>query len=120
MKRSFDVIASAMLILILLPLMAAVAAAVLILMGRPVLFAQQRPGKNGRLFRMHKFRTMADTRDSSGELLSDELRLGRFGMFLRKTSLDELPELFDVLRGRMSLVGPRPLLPEYLGRNDPR
>lgn len=114
MKRTFDVIASIILILLLFPLMMAVMLAVLCSLGWPVLFAQERPGMNGRLFRMHKFRTMSDSRDSSGNLLADENRLARFGLFLRKTSLDELPELFDVLRGRMSLVGPRPLLPEYM------
>lgn len=114
MKRTFDVIASIILILLLIPLMAVVTLAVLCLLGWPVLFAQDRPGMGGRVFRMHKFRTMSDSRDSSGNLLADERRLGRFGSFLRKTSLDELPELFDVLRGRMSLVGPRPLLTEYL------
>ena len=114
MKRTFDVIASIILILLLSPLMAGVMLAVLCSLGWPVLFSQDRPGIEGRVFRMHKFRTMSNSRDSSGNLLADELRLGRFGSFLRRTSLDELPELFDVLRGRMSLVGPRPLLPEYM------
>ena len=114
MKRIFDVIASIILILLLFPLMAGVMLAVLCSLGWPVLFSQDRPGIEGRVFRMHKFRTMSNSRDSSGNLLADELRLGRFGSFLRRTSLDELPELFDVLRGRMSLVGPRPLLPEYM------
>ena len=114
MKRIFDVIASIILILLLFPLMAGVMLAVLCSLGWPVLFSQDRPGIEGRVFRMHKFRTMSNSRDSSGNLLADEQRLGRFGSFLRRTSLDELPELFDVLRGRMSLVGPRPLLPEYM------
>ncbi len=114
MKRTFDVIASIILILLLFPLMAGVMLAVLCSLGWPVLFSQDRPGIEGRVFRMHKFRTMSNSRDSSGNLLADEQRLGRFGSFLRRTSLDELPELFDVLRGRMSLVGPRPLLPEYM------
>ena len=114
MKRTFDVIASIILILLLSPLMAGVMLAVLCSLGWPVLFSQDRPGIEGRVCRMHTFRTMSNSRDSSGNLLADELRLGRFGSFLRRTSLDELPELFDVLRGRMSLVGPRPLLPEYM------
>lgn len=114
MKRTFDVIASIILILLLFPLMAGVMLAVLCSLGWPVLFSQDRPGIEGRVFRMHKFRTMSNSRDSSGNLLADDQRLGRFGSFLRRTSLDELPELFDVLRGRMSLVGPRPLLPEYM------
>ena len=114
MKRTFDVIASIILILLLFPLMAGVMLAVLCSLGWPVLFSQDRPGIEGRVFRMHKFRTMSNSRDSAGNLLADEQRLGRFGSFLRRTSLDELPELFDVLRGRMSLVGPRPLLPEYM------
>lgn len=114
MKRTFDVIASIILILLLFPLMAGVMLAVLCSLGWPVLFSQDRPGIEGRVFRMHKFRTMSNSRDSAGKLLADEQRLGRFGSFLRRTSLDELPELFDVLRGRMSLVGPRPLLPEYM------
>lgn len=114
MKRSFDLITSLALIVVLLPLLVLLSIAVLCLLGRPVLFVQERPGRGGVIFRMHKFRSMSDARDDSGSLLPDDLRLGRFGSFLRKTSLDELPELFDVLRGRMSLVGPRPLLPEYL------
>ena len=83
-------------------------------MGRPIIFTQQRPGLSGKPFTIYKFRTMNDERDAQGNLLPDEQRLTRFGKFLRKTSLDELPELFNVLKGDMSLVGPRPLLMEYL------
>jgi sugar transferase EpsL len=88
-------------------------------MGQPVLFLQQRPGLNGKPFGLLKFRTMTDFRDEKGDLLSDERRLTRLGGFLRSTSLDELPELFNVLKGDMSLVGPRPLLMQYLDRYTP-
>lgn len=88
-------------------------------MGTPVLFRQQRPGKNGRLFTLLKFRTMTDERDDRGVLLPDQRRLTSLGLFLRRTSLDELPELVNVLRGDMSLVGPRPLLVRYLDRYTP-
>jgi sugar transferase EpsL len=87
--------------------------------GAPVLFRQTRPGMGGKPFLMYKFRTMTDQRDTAGNLLPDEKRLTRFGKFLRSTSLDELPELINVLKGEMSLVGPRPLLMEYLGRYSP-
>jgi len=92
---------------------------VLLTMGRPVLFRQQRPGLRGKPFTLYKFRTMRDARTASGELLPDDLRLTTFGKWLRSTSLDELPELFNVLKGEMSLVGPRPLLMEYLPRYSP-
>jgi len=98
------------------PVMALTALAVLVTMGPPVLFRQPRPGRHGRLFTLVKFRTMTDRRDSSGRLLPDAERLTRLGRFLRRTSLDELPELFCVLAGPMSLVGPRPLLCQYLER----
>src|SRR5690606_1928132 len=87
---------------------------VALLLGRPVFFVQQRPGRHGRPFQLIKFRTMVDARDASGNLLPDAQRLTRFGRWLRATSLDELPELWNVLKGDMSLVGPRPLLIEYL------
>jgi lipopolysaccharide/colanic/teichoic acid biosynthesis glycosyltransferase len=100
------------------PVFAAVASAVRFTMGSPVLFKQVRPGLDGRLFEMWKFRTMRDAVDARGEPLSDAERLTPLGNFLRSTSLDELPELLNVLRGEMSLVGPRPLLVEYLERYD--
>lgn len=112
-KRIVDILAAASgLIVLALPL-AAVALAVRLFLGSPVLFRQQRLGRNGKLFRIAKFRTMKDARDAKGALLPDAERLTPFGRFLRATSLDELPELWNVLRGDMSLVGPRPLLPEY-------
>lgn len=113
-KRLFDVIASAVLLIVLSPLMLVIAALVWANAGSPVIFKQVRPGLHGRPFTMYKFRTMTDARDENGRLLPDEQRLTKFGHFLRSTSLDELPELFNVLKGDMSLVGPRPLLMEYL------
>ncbi len=114
MKRGFDLLASALgLLLLALPL-AVLAWQVRRKLGSPVLFTQVRPGLHGMPFRMVKFRTMADTRDASGALLPDAERLTPFGRFLRASSLDELPELWNVLKGEMSLVGPRPLLMEYL------
>ena len=114
MKRLFDVIGALSGIFLLAPIMLIVALMVLILLGRPVLFSQTRPGQDGKLFKIFKFRTMSDHKCAEGELLSDDQRLGSFGSLLRSTSLDELPELFNVLIGDMSLVGPRPLLVEYL------
>lgn len=89
-------------------------------LGSPVLFKQQRPGLNGKIFTMYKFRSMTDTKDKDGKLLSDEERLPRFGQLLRATSLDEIPEFFNILKGDMSLVGPRPLLVQYLERYNER
>ncbi len=114
MKRLFDLLASAIGLLILVVPLALLAWQVRRKLGRPVLFTQVRPGLHGRPFRMIKFRTMTDARDASGALLPDAQRLTPFGRFLRSSSLDELPELWNVLRGEMSVVGPRPLLMEYL------
>ena len=109
-KRKLDVILAAGALLVLSPGMGATALLVRLKLGSPVLFTQLRPGKGERIFRMYKFRTMTDERDASGELLPDEARLTEFGKFLRSSSLDELPELFNILRGDMSIVGPRPQL----------
>ena len=114
LKRLFDFVISLALLLLLLPVWAGVAVAVRIALGRPVLLRQVRPGWQGRPFVFYKFRTMTEARDAEGALLPDADRLTSFGRKLRSTSLDELPQLFNVLRGDMSLVGPRPLLMEYL------
>lgn len=113
-KRIVDILVSAGLLFALTPLLVLIALAVWAAMCRPILFAQTRPGMRGRPFRMIKFRTMATVTDENGSPLPDAQRLTAFGRFLRSTSLDELPELWNVLRGDMSLVGPRPLLMEYL------
>lgn len=120
MKRIVDVIVASVLLMALAPLLALIAVAVRVTLGKPMLFAQMRPGLRGELFRMYKFRTMREAVDSNGRELPDSDRLTRFGRFLRSTSLDELPELVNVIRGDMSLVGPRPLLPEYLSLYTPR
>jgi sugar transferase EpsL len=113
MKRNFDLIVSLTGLLVLAPLLLVLALMVRVFLGAPVLFRQQRPGRYGRPFLMYKFRTMTDRRDGAGNLLPDADRLTPFGSLLRSTSLDELPELINVLRGEMSLVGPRPLLMRY-------
>ncbi len=113
-KRLFDLGAALVALTILSPVMLVVAILVRIRLGSPVLFRQQRPGLYGRPFELIKFRTMTDATDAEGKLRSDEERLTAFGSFLRSTSLDELPEFFNVVRGEMSLVGPRPLLMQYL------
>jgi sugar transferase EpsL len=118
-KRVVDIVGASVGIILFAPVMLVVALLVLLTMGRPVLFRQQRPGLRGKPFTLYKFRTMRDARTPSGELLPDALRLTKFGRWLRSTSLDELPELFNVLKGEMSLVGPRPLLMEYLPRYSP-
>jgi sugar transferase EpsL len=118
-KRLLDIAIGVPALVALAPLLAAVAALVRIKLGAPVLFRQRRPGLNGRPFTLWKFRTMTDGRDARGEPLPDEARLTPFGRTLRATSLDELPELFQVIAGRMSLVGPRPLMMEYLDRYSP-
>ncbi len=114
LKRLFDIFVSASVLLILAPILLFVALLVATKLGRPIVFSQARPGLNGKVFTMYKFRSMTDERDESGELLPDNVRLTPFGRFLRSTSLDELPELWNILRGDMSLVGPRPLLVQYL------
>ena len=113
-KRIFDVVVSATALLLLSPVIALVAWQISRKMGSPVLFRQTRPGLNGKPFKMVKFRTMLDATDKHGNPLPDDQRMTQFGSFLRTTSLDELPELWNVLKGDMSLVGPRPLLMEYL------
>lgn len=118
-KRAFDLILTIPAVILLAPLIASVALLVRYKLGNPVLFRQRRPGLNGTPFFLYKFRTMTDARDANGQLLPDSERLTAFGRFLRSTSLDELPELFNVLRGDMSLVGPRPLLMQYLDRYSP-
>jgi sugar transferase EpsL len=115
-KRGFDILGATIALVVLSPLLAGVAAFVALRLGRPVLFAQDRAGRHGRAFRMRKFRTMTDARDAAGVLLPDAARLTTAGRFLRSTSLDELPELWNILIGNMSLVGPRPLLMRYLPR----
>lgn len=114
LKRSFDLIAAGCLLIFLFPLMTVIAILLLFSVGWPVLFVQERPGLGGRAFRMIKFRTMRNVQGQDGEPLPDSDRLTRLGSILRKCSLDELPELINVVRGDMSLVGPRPLLMEYL------
>lgn len=113
-KRLLDVLLSALALVVLAPVLLIVAVLVRCKLGSPVLFKQPRPGKNGKIFNMYKFRTMTDARDENGNLLPDEVRLTAFGKWLRSTSLDELPELWCILKGDMSIVGPRPLLVEYL------
>lgn len=115
-KRPLDVIISAMALVPLLPVMGIIALLVRLKLGSPVLFKQERPGLDEKIFTLYKFRTMTDKKDKDGQLLPDEKRLTKFGKMLRSTSLDELPELFNILKGDMSLVGPRPLLVEYLPR----
>lgn len=114
MKRLIDLVLSLMCLVMFGPLLFLLAIMIRIKLGSPVLFKQQRPGLHGEIFTMMKFRTMRDALDKKGEPLPDEERMTQFGSFLRKTSLDELPGLFNVLQGDMSLVGPRPLLVEYL------
>lgn len=113
-KRPMDFFLSVFAIVILSPVLLIIAILVRTKLGSPILFKQQRPGLNGEIFMMYKFRTMTDERDENGVLLLDSIRLTRFGKLLRSTSLDELPELFNILKGDMSIVGPRPLLVQYL------
>lgn len=120
MKRAFDLSLVILTAPLWLPVVAALALLVRMKLGSPVFFRQQRPGRNGAVFELIKFRSMRNAVDAAGRPLPDEARLTRFGRWLRSMSLDELPELFNVLRGEMSLVGPRPLLVEYLPRYSPR
>ena len=113
-KRGFDILLSGMALILLSPVFLAVALLVRTKLGSPVIFHQERPGYRERIFTLCKFRTMTDARDEKGELLPDAKRLTAFGSFLRSTSLDELPELWNIFRGDMSLIGPRPLLTGYL------
>ncbi|HYJ24176.1 MAG TPA: sugar transferase, partial [Acidimicrobiia bacterium] len=118
-KRVFDAVLTLLTAPIWVPVLLVIALLVRLLQGPPVFFRQTRPGYRGRPFQLVKFRSMSDKRDADGDLLPDSERISSIGRFLRQTSLDELPELFNVVRGEMSLVGPRPLLMEYLGRYTP-
>lgn len=113
-KRPLDILLSGLALIILSPLLLATAILVRIKLGSPIIFRQERPGKDGKIFVLHKFRSMTDGRNENGDLLPDDQRLTGFGKMLRSMSIDELPELWDVFRGKMSIVGPRPLLVEYL------
>lgn len=113
-KRLLDILLSGMALICLSPVLLVTAILVRVKLGSPVIFRQERPGRNERIFRLYKFRSMPDERDAEGNLLPDEVRLTRFGRLLRSTSLDELPELWNIFRGDMSIVGPRPLLVKYL------
>lgn len=115
-KRAFDVTLSTGALIVLSPVMGITALLVRNKLGNPVIYTQERPGLNEKIFRLYKFRTMTDARDENGELLPDEDRLTDFGKLLRSTSLDELPELINIIKGDMSIVGPRPLLVQYLKR----
>jgi len=113
-KRLLDIILSIFGIIITFPVFLIVGLLVMIFLGRPAIFRQKRPGKDEKIFTLYKFRTMSNKKDKDGNLLPDEERLTKFGKFLRKTSLDEIPEFFNILKGDMSFIGPRPLLVEYL------
>ena len=119
-KRALDVVSSGLALIVLSPVMGVTALLVKIKLGSPVPFLQERPGKDEKIFQIQKFRTMTDAKGADGKLLPDEQRLTKFGKFLRSTSLDELPELWNILRGDMSVVGPRPLLVRYLPRYNER
>ncbi|MCD7840744.1 MAG: sugar transferase [Erysipelotrichaceae bacterium] len=115
-KRLLDIVCSLLILILFCWLYMIIAILVRIKLGSPILFTQDRPGKDEKIFKLYKFRTMTDAKDDYGELLPDEKRLTSFGAMLRSTSLDELPELFNILKGDMSLIGPRPLLVKYLPR----
>lgn len=114
LKRLIDIILSLLGIIVTAPIMIVVAILVFTKLGRPILFKQERPGLNGEIFNLYKFRSMKNDKDENGEFLPNELRLTKFGKLLRSTSMDELPELFNILKGDMSVIGPRPLLTTYL------
>lgn len=115
-KRPQDFVCALLGLIVLSPVIVVTAVLVRAKLGTPIVFTQERPGRGGKIFKLYKFRTMTDARDENGNLLPDEVRLTRFGKLLRSTSLDELPELVNILRGDMSIVGPRPLLVSYLPR----
>lgn len=117
-KRFFDIASSLLAIIVFSPILLVTAILVKIKLGSPVIFTQERPGKDEKIFTLMKFRTMTDERDENGELLPDSVRLTKFGQFLRSTSLDELPELINILKGDMSVIGPRPLLPRDVAYMD--
>jgi lipopolysaccharide/colanic/teichoic acid biosynthesis glycosyltransferase len=119
-KPLLDRLFAFILSILLSPVIVITTLLVAIGMGAPILFAQKRPGLHGKIFTIYKFRTMSDERDEKGELMSDEVRLGKIGKIMRSLSLDELPQLWNVLRGEMSFIGPRPLLPEYLPLYSPK
>ena len=113
-KRLLDIVLAGCALIVLSPLLLVTAILVRVKLGSPVIFCQERPGKDEKIFKLHKFRSMTDARDENGDLLPDEARLTSFGRKLRALSIDELPELWDIFRGKMSIVGPRPLLVKYL------
>ncbi|MBQ3377491.1 MAG: sugar transferase [Synergistaceae bacterium] len=119
-KRVQDFLLALIALIILSPVILITALIVRVKLGSPIIFSQERPGLNGKIFKLYKFRTMTDARDSNGELLPDEERLVKTGKILRATSLDELPELINIIKGEMSIVGPRPLLVRYLARYNER
>jgi len=119
-KRFIDMVASALVIVLFSWLYLILAIIVRVNLGSPIIFTQDRPGRNGKIFKLYKFRSMSDKRDENGNLLPDKQRLNKFGRILRSTSLDELPELFNIIKGDMSLVGPRPLLVKYLDHYNAR
>lgn len=118
-KRPLDIMVALAMLFVLSPIMIIVAVLVYIKLGSPIVFTQNRPGLNEKVFKLYKFRSMTNERDKDGNLLSDEVRLTKFGKILRSTSLDELPELFNIIKGDMSIIGPRPLLVKYLDRYTP-
>jgi lipopolysaccharide/colanic/teichoic acid biosynthesis glycosyltransferase len=115
-KRPQDFICALLALIVLSPVLLIVSVLVKVKLGSPIIFTQERPGLNGKIFKLYKFRSMSDAKDKNGNLLSDEERLGHFGKVLRSTSLDELPELVNIIRGELSICGPRPLLVRYLRR----